>query len=358
MITAMIMSGNEEVATIDEQFHVTDFTEKAPLLIQKDRFSYWLKERIIDHTRTHSRLLKKIFGFSGKSEQEISFHMHARCVTDNFWIRFPEEEHLTFEQIEAQFTDEFYTVALSGDSSKTDLRTKRLTFDLTTNGSLEKGWKKDTSENEWILIKNEWDQNRALSELISADISRAFGLKTAKYFYIGDRIVGTKDFTEGKYNFEFGESFCYEEEDVKVIYSIIKEINTDIASDYLKMIYVDCIIHNQDRHNQNWGVLRSKETGEILSLAPNYDFDVTLLFGGYQELQNTDKLTLDMKEFCDLLVSDKFAYKQWHSLHLPCLSKEQILNIICKYPLTGHQEELCNYIYGRQKVFNQHIKEL
>ena len=39
----------------------------------------------------------------------------------------------------------------------------------------------------------------------------------------------------------------------------------------------DVILNNIDRHNENIGVLRDKNSGEIISLAPNYDDNLSLI---------------------------------------------------------------------------------
>lgn len=44
---------------------------------------------------------------------------------------------------------------------------------------------------------------------------------------------------------------------------------------------MDALVFNVDRHTQNYGLLRSRETGEILSMAPNFDNNMALISRGY-----------------------------------------------------------------------------
>ena len=44
---------------------------------------------------------------------------------------------------------------------------------------------------------------------------------------------------------------------------------------------MDALVFNVDRHTQNYGLLRCRETGEILSMAPNFDNNMALISRGY-----------------------------------------------------------------------------
>ena len=46
------------------------------------------------------------------------------------------------------------------------------------------------------------------------------------------------------------------------------------------MIFYDALLHNDDRHNQNAGVLRNSTTGEIIGLAPYFDYNLGLIATG------------------------------------------------------------------------------
>ena len=43
------------------------------------------------------------------------------------------------------------------------------------------------------------------------------------------------------------------------------------------MIFYDALLYNGDRHNQNVGVLRNSTTGEIIGLAPYFDYNLGLI---------------------------------------------------------------------------------
>ena len=47
-----------------------------------------------------------------------------------------------------------------------------------------------------------------------------------------------------------------------------------------------------DRHTQNFGFLRDIDTGEIISLAPNFDNNVALISRGYPKDVSREKMDL------------------------------------------------------------------
>jgi len=67
------------------------------------------------------------------------------------------------------------------------------------------------------------------------------------------------------------------------IYHKLKAIRPDLVRSYCDIIYLDALVFNVDRHSYNYGFLRSQETGEILSMAPNFDNNIALISRGYSE---------------------------------------------------------------------------
>ena len=70
-------------------------------------------------------------------------------------------------------------------------------------------------------------------------------------------------------------------EDYEYCYDILKEINKNIADEYVKMIWLDTVCFNMDRHTENSGLLRDNDSGEIIKSAPNFDNNIALISRGY-----------------------------------------------------------------------------
>ena len=83
--------------------------------------------------------------------------------------------------------------------------------------------------------------------------------------------VISKDYTEGRLNFEPMANLVQDNEDYDYNYDVLQNLNPPLVKPYLDILFMDALVFNVDRHTQNYGLLRCRETGEILSMAPNFD---------------------------------------------------------------------------------------
>lgn len=82
-------------------------------------------------------------------------------------------------------------------------------------------------------------------------------------------------------NFEPISSLVDDNENYKYCFNILNAISPEIAKQYLILIWFDTICYNMDRHTENFGLMRNIDTGEMISLAPNYDNNIALISKGY-----------------------------------------------------------------------------
>ena len=107
------------------------------------------------------------------------------------------------------------------------------------------------------------------SELFIYRLGLELGFNMAEYKR-GRDVVKTKDFTDNALVcFESAYSFVGDNEDYIENLNMIKLICPDAAIDYVKMLFLDTICANPDRHTFNYGVLRNPDNGDVLGLAPN-----------------------------------------------------------------------------------------
>lgn len=268
--TGYVMSGNIITAEFDKGMLVSPIHNLCPLVIKRTGSLFeFLKSRCIDGGRTNSRLLKKVLNISVKDESLISLCSYAASVSDNYWFK-PKHSKLKYEDISFN-NDIFFDTALRGIIS---IYPKHLvlTPELTTNGSYEKGWKNINGE--WWLYKI-GTKNERYSEVFYSRLFEKLVLPTAHYEIEGNYIK-TKNFA-GNVNFEPMISLVGNNEDIEFIYDTLNKINHKLALDYLRLVAFDVILNNVDRHNENCGIVRDKQTGEIISLAPNYDDNLCLI---------------------------------------------------------------------------------
>ncbi len=268
--TGYVMSGNKVTAEFNKGVLVSSINKLCPLVIKRTKsITEFLKSRSIDSGRTNSRLLRKVLNINVKDDTLVSLCSYAASISDNYWFK-PKHSKLKYEDISFN-NDIFFDTALKGIIT---IYPKRLilTPELTTNGSYEKGWRNINGD--WWLYKVGSTFER-YSEVFYSRLFEKLNLPTAHY-EIESKYIRTNNFAKGV-NFEPMVSLVGDNEDIEFIYETLNKINHNIALDYLRLIAFDVTLNNIDRHNENCGILRNRKTGEIISLAPNYDDNLCLI---------------------------------------------------------------------------------
>lgn len=274
---ADLMSGDIVVAHIQSHVVTPVVHELVPLCFrQGGDIVNWLEHRAIDAHRTHSRLLKKVLRLRERDDLSTVLHFNAATITDNFWIR-PEGSCLTWDDVQFRNND-FADLALRGalaDLSKEPSRTP----ELTNTGSFEKCWRRENDE--WWMYKvgNELE---LFSELFVYELCQALHFPVAIYQNSG-KYIKTKDFTEGVYNFEPAAYLVGDDEEYVTNYETFLEFGEQIADQYVEIVLMDAFCRNADRHTYNYGLLRERETGRVISMAPNFDNNIALVSRGIDD---------------------------------------------------------------------------
>lgn len=263
-----VMSKDRIVGRVTDGIYDTLEPALEPLFLKRTKnFNKWLRGRAIDEHRTNSRLLKRILRLADRSDEEVVLNANAVTITDTYWVK-PIDSELTYDDV--RFRDNIFDmVALIGDSSGFDYPKTR-TPELTNIGSFEKCWQHNPDG--WYMLKR-GNNEELFSEVFVYELGRQLGFNMAEYFYDAEHnSVKTKDFTNGaSVNLEDAEGIIKDAFDFSAAYDAFAGISRSVAADYAKMLYLDALVMNFDRHIHNFGILRSPESGEILSFAPNFD---------------------------------------------------------------------------------------
>ncbi len=320
MFTGHLLSGDDIVAEIKNGEVIPRIKSKMPLyLAHGGSFEKWLESRAIDRHRPNSRILKKVLRLTDTSDVATVLHANAATITDDFWIR---QEGCTLSYAAVQFKEDIFAdIALSGDAgsfskcyNQAELSSK--TPELTNIGSFEKCWRLEA--NGWVMYKR-GNPLELFSELFVSELAMRLGFNTARYERSGD-FIKTKDFTEGRYNFEPMSGLVGEDEGYLRSYDTLMEISPKLAEQYLDILFMDTICMNMDRHTGNYGLLREKLTGEIISMAPNFDNNISLISRGYLS-QGASRSNLLTQLFSELISERKVTY------YAPEISKEELREI-------------------------------
>lgn len=338
-LTGYLMSEDTVVATY-KKGSLTYINDKlAPTYIVKTHnLDEFLKSRCIDLSRPNARALLKLLGIQDKNELFISLFSRGVCITDNYWFK-PLGSKLNYKSV--CFDNDLYS-ELSLNGRIPQLRTLGSpTPELTNIGSFEKAWK--LINGEWWLYKK-GNEDQIFSELFVYHFSTLMNVPSARYEYI-DGDIRSKNFAD-KYNFESMFQFLGTNENYEDVFNVLLKISKEIAKQFVKLIWIDTIVYNVDRHNQNYGVLRDKETRQYISLAPNFDNNMALLSFNQELTNNSNKDSL-MKFFVDLINKNDKAKKLFNEFKNTPLHIDRLNDIFDLIPIKRDRNKISKFIICR-----------
>lgn len=325
---------NNELTVINEHL--------LPLFLRRvHNADMWLETRAIDTHRANSRLLKKALRLKEKDDVSTVLHVNGATITDNYWIK-PFDSELRYDDV--KFSDDYFArLALKGtyDSFNKAANSRHTrTPELTNIGSYEKCWR--LIDDRWWMYKSA-NHEEMFSELFVCKLGQALGMNMAVYER-GDKCVKSLDFTDGaQVNFEPAVSFMGDNEDYEDVTEKLKEICPKAIPDFVKMIFLDTIAANPDRHTANFGLLRDTKTGELLGLAPIFDHNMALISRGYPK--NPANNDLLIKLFNDFIKSNP-GYKRF----IPILTEQTVRNIIADLYMRVRTNEVVEMVIKRYEM--------
>lgn len=334
-----ILSGNTVVAVWQDGNLDVINEDLLPLFLKRiSDADMWLETRAIDSHRANSRLLKKALRLAEKDDISTVAHVNAATITDNYWIR-PIGSELTYDDI--KFTDDYFSnLALKGnyDSfNKAATSKKSRTPELTNVGSFEKCWK--LRDGKWWMFKKA-THSEMFSELFVYELGLALGFNMAVYER-GDGCIKSLDFTDGaSVNFEPASTFMADNEDYIDVVEALKKICPDAIPDYIRLIFMDTITANPDRHTNNFGLLRDVETGKITGLAPNYDNNMALIARGYPSKPKSKDLLITL--FNELMNE----YPEYNKF-IPVLTEETVRKVLEKINMKVKSQIIIDLVMSR-----------
>ena len=304
----------------------------------------WLASRAIDHRRPNSRLLKKALRLVEKDDISSVIHVNGAKITDNYWIRELGSE-LTYSDV--KFSDDYFSnLALKGnyDSFNRAANSKRSkTPELTNAGSFEKCWK--LRDGKWWMYKKA-SHDEMFSELFVYELGCALGMNMAVY-QRGEACIKSLDFTDAaRVNFEPASTFMGDNEDYIDVVKALEKICPNAIPDYIRMIFMDTICANPDRHTNNFGLLRDTQTGELIGFAPNYDNNMALISRGYPSKPGSKDVLISL--FNELIKE----YPDYRA-YIPTVTEEMVRNVIEKLNMKVKSKVVIDLVMGRYSLIEK-----
>jgi len=316
-------------------------------LLKTGNVEKWLETRAIDSHRANSRLLKKAVRLTEKDDVSTVITVNAVTITDSYWIK-PICSNVKLSYSDVRFDNDYFSnLALRGNYDSFNRAANRKTSktpELTNTGSFEKCWK--LKNGEWWMHKKA-NHEELFSELFIYRLGMELGFNMAEYSR-GQKVIKTRDFTNNaSINFEPAYSFMGDNEDY---IETIKELNSlcpNCIPDYVKMLFLDTICANPDRHTFNFGILRDVDTGKILGLAPNFDNNMALISRGYPKAVS-NKSDLLTTLFNELLSHDE-SLKQY----VPNLTKNIVENAVKSVGMRVKSKFIVEFIMNRYNLIDR-----
>lgn len=303
----ILMNQNKEVLKFefDKDLNViTDISEiydldYAPLniknIIEEKRIielNNWFNERGIPVYRDNAKEILEIFNIN--SVKELINRDYALSVSDQYWFK-PEKEDIKWENINyfdrnydsISFADSTFGSGAGKSLNQTSKNNSDKTPNNTSNGQLKKVWIKKDNENYLYKGAGTIHNFEPINEVLASKICNILEVPCVEYTIDvvkskrQDTVVSickciiSKDeeiipahsiLTERKNEVQRNIN------DYDLYLEILKTHNVPNAEEYLqKMFILDYIMLNEDRHLNNFGVIRDVKTLEWKQICPIFD---------------------------------------------------------------------------------------
>ena len=134
-----------------------------------------------------------------------------------------------------------------------------------------------------------------------------------------------------------------DKEDYADVIKALERICPEAIPDYIRLIFMDTLCANPDRHTNNFGLLRDVETGKLLGLAPNYDNNMALISRGYPSTPKSGDLLIRL---LGELMDERPKYRQY----LPTLSENTVREVLAKLNMRVKTQMVVDIVIGRYKL--------
>lgn len=276
-LTFDVHGGIGSIGIIHDDNHMPVFTQgrKNEDLLRHIR-RWWSKRAIPKSRRGIDRALIEL-GMS--TPEQMMLTSQGLSLSDSYWVR-PLGSELGWADVNYHrngFSTEFGNLILFGDEGSGDLLESP---DPALNGNLGKMWLSDGDLR--LLMKGGTLPfcQQPFNEVISSEIMRRLGIEHVDYSLEArhqEPFCVCPGFCDERTEFIPAWEFVYAPGmDMTSIHPHVCRSLSDAGcnnvSDFLdRMIVVDYLVGNEDRHYGNFGLLRNADTLEVVGFAPMFD---------------------------------------------------------------------------------------
>lgn len=286
---------NENTGYI-EKIYETFAAEQLPICVrikkgvtERTDLNEWWINRSIPTSRSGIRNVLETLGISAPGA--LLTRCYGLSLSDQYWIK-PVNIDVSWSNVnfyENQFSDDIGDVLFGKPVSEKDI--SFFSPDITTNGNLKKRWKM-VGENRCLLKGGSRPfQQQPFNEAIASAIMRRLDIPHIDYKVVWDAnepYSACNDFVNAETELVNAWEVMLTVKQPNDISLYRHYVNcceklgiSNIVDALNQMITLDFIIANEDRHFNNFGLIRNAETLEWVGVAPIFDSGSSL---GYEQL--------------------------------------------------------------------------
>ena len=382
MMKYILMHREIEVAEIelDELSHITNIyevyaEEHFPVGtlgkhgVDKTMLAKWWAKRSIPASRSGLRETLDLLHMS--VPQELLAKCYGLSLSDQYWIS-PKDKPLMWKEInffDHDFSEDVGNL-LFGYGEFSDSMSL-ISPDNTSDGQLIKKWK--IADGKRVLIKGGSNpyQQEPLCEVIASGIAERLCIPHTKYTLLW----------EHEKPFSVCQDFITSETELVSAYQIMQSRKKPNAlSDYEfylncaeqlgvknireqteKMVVLDFLIGNEDRHFNNFGLIRNAVTLERIGVAPIFDCGTSLWYNTQESLIKPLSPNLPAKPFKKTHREQIKLVKDFLWIDLKALDgmKEEMEEILSQSPYISRERRavLCDAFCQRAELLGEIVNE-
>ncbi len=262
--------------------------EKMPYLMKIPQtgeydIMHWLDRRMLAKSR--ASLSKILTFYEVPTRMHLLFKNKGLSLTDTYWLK-REDDSSTWGEV--NFFENDYGDKIGDFIINNTLAEPALSPDLTTNGVMEKSWRKKDGQDFLFKFGRPPFYQEAFNEVLCSQIARAFPALRAVPYYLGKNgeqscslcpnfitqdieFVPASDVYSRAYD-PLGNSRTYLAEFAKLNHI------TEYKEFINQLLVFDYLIGNSDRNLGNIGFMRDAESCQFISMAPVFDNGNSLWF--------------------------------------------------------------------------------
>ena len=316
----LIAEYNEQLAVFTKIYEIKNI-DYAPIIINQtlktnhndiSALTEWFKGRGIPNWRDDLDLLLSKLGVS--TPNELLDKAFGLSLSDQYWIK-PLNSRVKYKNInffKNDFNSADFTNATFSNSNDFNTKISLISPNNTTDGRLKKTWVIQNSKR--YLLKGAYKNEvmQPFNEVLASKICERLNIKHTHYDLeiISDKVVSKCEcFIDKDTELVPASQIlnnCHKDNAYEEYIEILESHGINNAREKLEdMFILDYIMMNEDRHLNNFGIIRNVNTLKWLDVAPIFDNGQSLNILDYNEkeiiLNGQGRFFYNVMDFDDIL---------------------------------------------------------